>query len=520
MRKILSFALLVCIPLVVCAQSPTQRVDRAVQAMGGDALTQLKTITIKAHSKFWEPHQSMQPGGEMRFACDASYTQSLDFGANAMHTDWERNYVYPGPRTYKFGETVAGGVGYVNGIDTTARTKQSLESNPPQHTMSALHFAAASRELERASPLLLVAMKKSPNKLQAVKGQPAVKYQGKTASFIVMFDKSTSLPDRIRTRDYDALEGDSNYDLVLSDWRPVGGIQYPFKQQYQLNGKTLIETTVDDVSVNPALDASLFAIPDSIRAAAPKTVAKNVPYQWVLRRPLIGTYLDSDSISYDPRASKGLALVELAPGISQVQGGSHNSLIVEMNKYLVGFDTPISEAQSKWTIAQAKKKYHGKPFKYVVLTHHHMDHTSGIRTYAASGATIVVGKGDGAFFGKVLASPDSLGVDAPKGKVKAHIVEVADHWSVSDGKREVDAYLIDNPHAANYLIGYVPDAKLGWVTDLWSPGRDQLPAKLTPPLAAVVNGVNKYKLEPERFAGGHGSVGNYADLRKVAESSQ
>ena len=32
----------------------------------------------------------------------------------------------------------------------------------------------------------------------------------------------------------------------------------------------------------------------------------------------------------------------------------------------------------------------GKPVRYLVLTHHHMDHSGGLRTYVAEGATIIV----------------------------------------------------------------------------------------------------------------------------------
>jgi len=41
---------------------------------------------------------------------------------------------------------------------------------------------------------------------------------------------------------------------------------------------------------------------------------------------------------------------------------------------------------------------------------------------------------------------------------------------LTDGKREVNVFLVDNPHTQRMLIGYVPDAKLGFVTDIWSPG--------------------------------------------------
>ena len=36
----------------------------------------------------------------------------------------------------------------------------------------------------------------------------------------------------------------------------------------------------------------------------------------------------------------------------------------------------------------------GRGFRYVVITHHHIDHSGGVRAYAAEGATVVVGKGE------------------------------------------------------------------------------------------------------------------------------
>ena len=49
----------------------------------------------------------------------------------------------------------------------------------------------------------------------------------------------------------------------------------------------------------------------------------------------------------------------------------------------------------------------------------------------------------------------------------------------ADGQREVAVYLSENPHANGMLIGYVADARLGFVTDLWSPGAAPLPDKIT-----------------------------------------
>ena len=43
-----------------------------------------------------------------------------------------------------------------------------------------------------------------------------------------------------------------------------------------------------------------------------------------------------------------------------------------------------------------------------------------------------------------------------------------------------------------------------------------LPAKPNPGLVAVVNAVKKANIQPERFAGGHGSTADYASLARLA----
>jgi len=168
-------------------------------------------------------------------------------------------------------------------------------------------------------------------------------------------------------------------------------------------------------------------------------------------------------------------------------------------------------------MAAAKAKYPGKAVKYLVLTHHHMDHVGGLRAYAAAGATLVVGKGNAEHFRKVFAMPFTRNPDlTPRDLSKTPIVEVAESYTIPDGKRQVSAYLADNPHAHGMLIGYVADAQLGFVTDIWSPGAAPLPEKITPPLAAVVNAVKKAGIAPLKFAGGHGSTSDYAPLAALA----
>jgi glyoxylase-like metal-dependent hydrolase (beta-lactamase superfamily II) len=498
--------------------SPQATVNRAIAALGGDSLRSVRSLEATGASKHWEPEQSHIAGGEPRFAADSTFTLARDFGANAARIDWQRKLAYPAPREYRFTETFADGIGFVRGVDSTGRVKQSLDANPPAHTMSRFRVTAMARELQRSAPLLALDMQANAAQLEArpdtnVGGQTlkTVAYPAGGRNFLVMFDPATNLPVRIRTLDYDSVQGDSTYDLVLSDWRDVAGAKIAHRHVYQLNGRTVIDTQLSNVKVNPAAVAGQFDIPAEFRkvAAMPQM---SIPYQWVIRRQFIGTYLDSDAIAWDPASSAGLRLQEVAPGVQLTQGGSHNSLIVEMRDHLIVFDAPVSDAYSQWVLDQAKAKYPGKPVRTLVLTHHHMDHASGTRAYAAQGATVVVGAGNGAHFRQMLTGMHTMSPDLKATVAAPRVTEVSDRLVLSDGKRNVNVYLLDNPHAAGMVIGFIDDARVGFVTDIWSPGRDPIGKQLNPGQAAVVAAVKKAGIAPEQFAGGHGSTGKYADL--------
>jgi len=496
------------------------RVDRGLAAMGGaDKVSALKSVVAKGTARHWEPEQSIKPDGEMRLAGDSTFVVTRDLSSDAARIEWDRKMVYPSPREYKFTEVVTKNAGYVDGIDSTGRTKQELASNPPRHAMSGMRLAATQRELQRTSPRLLADMKAHPDRVEADemaiadKRMPAVRYQAGETPFLVAFD-STGLPARIRTVDADNIHGDSNYDLVLSDYRDVSGVKIAYTQSYELNGREVIHIQYEEARADDAAPQVSFEVPAELQAPPP--AQGKVPYQWVIRRQFIGTYLDTDAVTHDPQAG-GLTLTELAPGVLQVAGGSHNSFIVEMADHLVVFDAPIGEMQSRFTLDALKAKYPSKPVTQLVLSHHHMDHTGGARTFVAQGASVLVGKGNGAHFEKVFAAPHKVDGDAlDKSPRKPAIEEIADRKVLDDGNRKIEILRVDNPHADGMLIAYVPDAKIGFVVDIWSPGRDKLGDKPTPGQQALVAAVAKLSSTPERFAGGHGTVADYAPLVQLA----
>lgn len=477
-----------------------ETIARAIQAMGGqDALRRLERLQLKADVQQWEPTQSYVPSGEARFSSDSTVTISRDFTRNAARLDWDRRLVYPWPRHYRFSEILAGGIGYVQGVDSTARIARTLKTEPPGYAMSGLRVATTERELRRMSPRFLLDLLADPQQM---------------ATFTVMVDPETHLPARIRVLDADTIEGDSTSDVVLGDWRDEAGVKLPRRVTYQLNGREVARVQVTEVTMNPPLSSDLFAIPAEARATARPASTASVPHQWMLRRQYMGVLMDTDPINYDPDVTRGLRLVDVAPGIQHMVGGTHNSLIVEMRDHLIVLDAPMNEAQSIWTIDAAKAKYPGKPIKYLVLTHHHSDHAGGARTYVAEGATVVVGSPAKELFARVFAAPHTIDNDqlqrAPR---PATIIEVADQLRLTDGTREVKLYQVANRHAEGMLIAYVPDARVGFVTDLWSPARDPAPTPMSIDFLATTKALG---IDPAaRFAGGHGGVAPLADLERI-----
>ena len=480
----------------VQAQQGIDLVKQAVAAQGGaEALRALKTVGITAQGQHWEPGQSYAPGGEARFLGDTQISITWDLANDAARSVWDRSMKYPAVETIKYTEVVRPNIGMVTNDKGT-------------QPMSGIRVSTSLRELERASPLLLLRALDAPQSVSALPDQPlgevthpAVAITDRGTTFSVLFDRATHLPVAVRKRDDDHVYGDSSYDMLMDSWQNVGGVKIAHALSYQLNGMQVQRLAYSQVAANPKIEADALSVGDQYKIASSASTPKDVPYQWVLRRLFLGRFLDSDKVVAP--ANGDLKLVELAPNVQQVVGGAANNLIVALNDGLVVFDAPCCETQSRWVIDAAKAKYPGKPIKYLVLTHHHMDHTGGSRAFVAEGATVVTPDTAQAYFERNLAAPHALVADAQQKQPKPlHVVGVASQMSIKDDSVEIRLHKIANPHVDGMLIAHVVQPNVVWVTDIWSPGRD---ASKTPGVVALNDAVKKLGIKGATFAGGHGS---------------
>src|SRR5262245_50075364 len=505
---LLSAALCVAVgqtqPAAAQGTAPADLVKQAVDALGGaDAIRAIKTATVKGEAKHWEPGQSNSVNGESRFLGDSTFTVSADIASGIARVDWERDMKYPAVEKAKYSEIMTATYGAV--IDEKGEAKP----------MSGIRLASQLRELRRGSPALLLTALAAPQNVAAIEDQklgdqtyPAAVITLGGVKYTVLFDRTTKLPAAVRTRDQDNIWGDQNYDMVLSDWATAGGIKYAKTRSYRLGNLEIERLSAKEFSPNATIAPETFAVPDAVKAAAKPPATGNVPYQWVLRRIFLNRFTDSDAIYFPPGGS--FKLVELAPNVQHVQGGGANNLIVNMKDGVVVVDAPTDEGQSLEVIKLAKAKYPGKPIKTLVLTHHHMDHTGGMRTFAAEGATVVVPAPTNAYFDEVIKRPHTIEPDAQqKGQKPANVQEVKDTLSLKDDTVEINLYNIPNPHVDGYLLVHVAKENIIYVTDLVSP-RGQIGRN--PATAAVGEALRKHNITNATIAGGHGTTAKQADI--------
>lgn len=210
---------------------------------------------------------------------------------------------------------------------------------------------------------------------------------------------------------------------------------------------------------------------------------------------------------------------KLADGVWMLAGGSHNSVAIEMKDHVVVVEGPLYDARSQAVIDETKKLIPGKPIRLMINTHVHIDHSGGVPTFAAEGATIVTHQSNKAFFDRVLSAKRSVSPDAlSKAKKKGGVRGVGDKFVHSDGDRTVEAHLLKgNIHNDGMLFVYLPKEKLIVQADVLAPlaAGAKPPAKPNPVFANFAENLDRLKLSVDRIAGIHGGVVPAAELKRA-----
>ena len=163
---------------------------------------------------------------------------------------------------------------------------------------------------------------------------------------------------------------------------------------------------------------------------------------------------------------KGVWFLKVTPG--------GNSTLFEFDDHLVIYESYGSEANGLAVIEKARATVPGKPLTHVILSHHHQDHTGGLRAAVSEGLTVITNRENVAYVKEVASRPAKQFPDALGRNPKpVNVVAVDDHLKLKDKSMELDIYrVVDNSHFAHGLFAYVARDRLVAQGDLVDEGWD------------------------------------------------
>jgi glyoxylase-like metal-dependent hydrolase (beta-lactamase superfamily II) len=210
---------------------------------------------------------------------------------------------------------------------------------------------------------------------------------------------------------------------------------------------------------------------------------------------------------------------KLADGVWLVAGGTHNSLAVDFRDFVTVIEAPLNEERSLAVLAEVGRLIPNKPIRYVVNTHHHFDHSGGLRTYMAQGATVVTHQANRDFLQNVLFSPgartmmpDRFSTYYPYfsgGRRPLPIEAVNQKYVISDGVRTLDLYPMQGlNHHGGMLIVYFPKERILVNADLYTPPAQgaQAPAP-NANMRSLQQNMQRLKLDVAQHVPIHGQPG-------------
>ncbi len=281
-----------------------------------------------------------------------------------------------------------------------------------------------------------------------------------------------------------AVLGDMLVETTYSAYRDFGGFKFPAKIVQKQGGHPVFDLTVTEAKANVALD---LTVPDAARQAAPTAVQ--------------------------------VTSEKIADGVWYLAGGSHHSVAVEFADHVAVIEAPLNEDRSMAVIAEVKKLLPAKPIRYLINTHHHFDHSGGLRTYVAEGATIVTHQSNKAFYETTFKAPHTLNPDRQwREKKKAKILAIGAKHVMSDSARSVEFHHVqDNPHNTGIIMAWLPKEKLLVEVDVYTPlpPNATLPANPNPNMVNLYENIQRLNLDVNRIVPLHGRIVELAELKRT-----
>jgi len=407
----------------------------------------------------------------------SGYKRSIDVAGNRARTAQTRtpNFAYfqgPQPQKQIFG--VDGDVGYTVGANGTATRASNAAAKDRRAEIYHHPLTLVRAALDPASKLA------NPRDANGQRAVDVTTSGGLT--FTLAIDGSTKLPTRVVSMTDNVNLGDVAIETSFADYQDVNGLKLPAR----LTTKTDKYQTADIRVARQAVDG------DAGNLAAPQAAAS------------------AAAVAGPPPAT--VTAEEIAKGIWFLAGQSHHSVLAEFGDHLVLIEAPQNDTRALAVIAKARELRPGKPITQAVNTHHHFDHSGGLRAAVSEGLAVLTQAQNVAFYKDAMTRAHTIVPDALAKNPKPLTIEgVDEEKTLQDSAMTMTLYHIaGNPHADTLLMAYFPKQKLLVEVDAYTPG-----SAVQPYAANLIENIKKRNLQVDRIVPLHGTIAPYSDLLKT-----
>ena len=474
---VLSLAVLHATPAV--AQTPAALVQRAATAMGGEsALRALANTNYEFNASAFGIGQEETPASPAR--ATISYGRFVtDYRGSRRATSQESRAV-TGVVTRQR-RIIAGGIGMT-------------ETNGTPNPDAPGAVANALTEIRLLPDRLVLAALDNPGALSTLAARrfrgelmDGVRYANGPDTVSLWFDRLNGLLVVAERVTDDGVLGDRRSTAMYTRWADAGGVKLPREIDSEANGRLVQHTVITTASTNGTLDEAMFTIPDSIARRANRGPA--VP------APVVVT------------------LTEIGANVWRADGQSHHSLVIKQPNGLLVVEMPQSSARSRAVLDTLKSRFPGVRVHTAVSTHHHWDHSGGVREYLAQGIPVVAHRRNVDFVRGVGAARKTVAPDALSRAPRTPVVRAAtDTLAIGTGDTRVQFLELPNTHVEGMLVAYVPSIRILFVADVIQPGPGMSPVGAR----EVVAMVRARGITVDRVVGAHAAIVPWADVVAAA----
>ena len=234
--------------------------------------------------------------------------------------------------------------------------------------------------------------------------------------------------------------GDIHNETFFLEYETVGGCKLPKHYLTKIDFRNYVTADIRVSKNTVDGDAGILAAP-AVRAARPP-----------------------------PPPTFTVNPVHVADGVWWLQSsGNHSSAMYEFADHLTLFEAPSSEAQAHALFAAARAAVPSKPLTEIIISHHHFDHTGGLRAVVAEGITIISHKDNEQFYSELVARKATFLLYAlARHPMPLKFRGVGERAVLKDSAMEVDLYqLKDNIHSGLMLVAWVPRYKFLSQSDMF-----------------------------------------------------